>query len=262
MAEKTETEKVFDLSGKTALVTAAAQGFGRAFCEVLAEFGANVAFADLNVEGARETAEIVKKYGGRAIAIEANVAKQDQVEAMVSETLSEFGSIDILFSNAGIGNDIKPLHEQTLDHWYEVMDVNLTSMFLCMRAVLPIMQKQKQGSIICTSSIAGLSTQGMSPQFAPYGVSKAGVSMLVRYAAREYAPDGIRINAIAPGLHRTPSGAAYTDSAGITQELLKHYPMGRWAEQDEIKGVALFLASSASSFMTGQTLASDGGCSA
>lgn len=263
MATKAGDNGLFDLSGRIALITGGGSGIGREYCLGVAEYGADVAVCDVNLKGAQETANRIEKLGRRAIVIESDVTQQDQVENMVHQTMSEFGAIDILFSNVGIGVNIAPLHEQTLEHWNKLMDINLTGMFLCMRSVLPVMQKQKRGSIICTSSIAGISTHGQ-PEVGPYGATKAGLSMLVRYEARAYAPDGIRINAIAPGFHLTEGNKAYDEMMGgeLVKAILPTIPMGRFAPPSEIRGLAIFLASDASSFITGQTIASDGGTSA
>lgn len=259
MAEK----NIFDLSGRVALVTAGGRGLGREFCQAMAEFGADVACNDINMERAQETVELIKRFGHRAIAIEADVSKPDQVERMVSQTVAELGTIDILFANAGIANPLVRLHELAIEDWDRCLDLDLRGVFLCMRAVLPIMLKQKRGSIISTASVAGLmaGSEGWSmPNVAPYGAAKAGVIGLTRHAAVAYAKDGIRINAIAPGAHRTlPLEIPPDVMEELDNKLSKFIPMGRLGRPSEIKGLAVYLASDASSYVTGHTFVEDGG---
>lgn len=258
MAEK----GIFDLSGRVALVTAGGHGLGRAYCEAMAEFGADVACSDIRLDLAKETVDSIKKYGHRSIAIEADVSKPDQVERMVSQTVSELGTIDVLFCNAGIVNSLVKLHEQSIEDWNRVIAVNLTGTFQCMRAVLPIMLKKRGGSIISTASVAGVMC-GITPDSAPYGATKAGIIMLTRHAAVAYAKDGIRINAIAPGLHSTRPLLWPSEVMEDMEKMMsKFIPMGRPAAPAEIKGLAVYLASDASSYVTGQVFIIDGGLSA
>jgi NAD(P)-dependent dehydrogenase (short-subunit alcohol dehydrogenase family) len=255
-------KSIFDLSGKVALVTAGGHGLGRAYCEAMAEFGADVACSDMKIELAQETVELIKKFGHRAIAIGADVSKQDHVERMVNQTVSELGTIDILFCNAGIVNNLVKLHEQPIEDWNRVIAVNLTGTFLCMRTVLPIMLEKKRGSIISTASVAGVMC-GITPDSAPYGATKAGIIMLTRHAAVAYAKDGIRINAIAPGLHSTRPLLWPSEVMENMEKMMSQFiPMGRPAAPSEIKGLAVFLASDASSYITGQTFITDGGMTA
>ena len=253
---------MFDLSGRVALVTAGGHGLGRAYCEAMAEFGADVACSDIRMDLAQETVELISKFGHRAIAIEADIARADHIERMVDQTVSELGTIDILFCNAGIVNTLVKLHEQSIEDWNRVIAVNLTGTFLCMRTVLPIMLKKKRGSIISTASVAGVMC-GIVPDSAPYGATKAGIIMLTKHAAVAYAKDGIRINAIAPGFHATQSVMGPPELVeSLTKMFVKSIPMGRPAAPSEIKGLAVFLASDASSYVTGQVFVTDGGLSA
>jgi NAD(P)-dependent dehydrogenase (short-subunit alcohol dehydrogenase family) len=255
-------KNIFDLSGKVALVTAGGHGLGRAYCEAMAEFGADVACSDMKTELAQETVELIKKFGHRAIAIQADVSQAEQIKRMVNQTVSELGTIDILFCNAGIVNTLVKLHEQSIEDWNRVIAVNLTGTFLCMRAVLPIMLKKKRGSIISTASVAGVMC-GITPDSAPYGATKAGIIMLTRHAGVAYAKDGIRINVIAPGLHSTRPLLWPSEVMEDMEKMMsKFIPMGRPAASSEIKGLAVFLASDASSYVTGQTFITDGGLSA
>jgi NAD(P)-dependent dehydrogenase (short-subunit alcohol dehydrogenase family) len=254
---------IFDLSGRGALITAGGRGLGREFCEAMAEFGADVACSDIDMGRARETVERIKKFGHRAIAIEADVSKPDQVERMVEQTVDELGRIDILFNNAGIPNPPVRIHQLAIEDWDRVMDVSLRGMFLVMRAVLPVMLKQKRGSIINTASVAGLMAgceEYSLPNAAPYGVAKHGVIGLTRHASVAYAREGIRINAIAPGAHLTwPLSVPREEMEKIQNKIARFIPMGRLGNPSEIKGLAVYLASDASSYVTGSTFVQDGG---
>jgi NAD(P)-dependent dehydrogenase (short-subunit alcohol dehydrogenase family) len=173
----------------------------------MAEFGADVACADINKALAEETVAIIKKFGHRVIAIEADVSKQDQIDQMVNQAVAELGTIDILFCNAGTDHPLVRLHELPVESRDACINLKLRGTFLCMWTVLPIILKQKRGSIISTASIAGIMASGKEGWFGPnaYGASKAGIISLTRYVAVAYAKEGIRINAIAPGAHDTKS---------------------------------------------------------
>jgi NAD(P)-dependent dehydrogenase (short-subunit alcohol dehydrogenase family) len=259
-----ENKGIFDLSGKVALVTAGGHGLGREYCLALAEFGADVACNDIDLRLAGETVEAVKKLGRRALAVPADVSKAEEVEGMVQRAIAEFATIDILFCNAGIVNPLVPLHELSVEAWDRVVAVNLTSVFLCVKAVLPVMLAKKKGSIISTASVAGIKAGG-APLSYCYGATKAGIIGFTRESAVTYAREGIRVNAIAPGLHDTrPVGLGLTDEQAeeLKRTVAWMIPMGRFAEPREIRGLAVFLASDASSYITGQTFATDGGITA
>lgn len=257
---------IFDLSGKVALVTGGGHGFGREYCLAMAEFGAEIACADINKKLADETVEMIKRFGHRQIAIEADVSKQEHIEAMVNQTVAELGGIDIFFYTPGVATTPVRLHELTIEEWDRSMAINLRGVFVCMRAVLPIMLKNRRGSIILTSSVAGLvagSEEWGLKNAAPYGAAKAAIICLTRHAAVAYAKDGIRINAIAPGGHETwPIGAPHELVKQVHERMSKFIPMGRMGQPNEIKGLAIFLASDASSYITGQTFVQDGGYTA
>ena len=260
-----ERGDIFDLSGRVALVTGGGSGLGRAFCEAMAKFGADVACVGRTEQKLNETVKSLGRFGHRAIAIKADVSKPDEVAGMVDETVTKLGTIDILFNNAGISLPPTRVDEMPIEDWDRVMDINLRGVFLCMRAVLPVMLKQKRGSIINISSIGAFG--GAMPEVTPssYGASKAGVIALTKFAAVEYAKDGIRINSIAPGMHQTDLGdrsdpkAAEKREKFIEKVVSKNIPIGRIAEPIEIEGLAVFFASDASSFVTGQVFIQDGG---
>jgi NAD(P)-dependent dehydrogenase (short-subunit alcohol dehydrogenase family) len=260
-----ENKNSFNLTGRVALVTGGGRGLGRAFCEGMAEFGADVVCADYDETRGQETAELIRKYGHRAIAVKADVSSPNQVESLVRKAIDEMGTIDILINNAGITAQASKIFETPLEVWDRVIAVDLTGVFLCMRAVIPVMLKQKRGSIINISS--GSAFGGNRPGIVPpcYGAAKAGVVNLTRVGAVEHARDGIRVNCIAPGFFDTGLGALADSEQEkrrikLFQEVIdRDIPLGRQAQPGEIKGMAVFLASDASSYVTGQVFIPDGG---
>ena len=250
-----------DLSGRVALITGGGYGMGRSMCEVMAEYGADVAIADINVERAQETSKLIAKFGHRILTIKTDVSNSREVEHMVNETVAKLGTIDILVNNAGFVIDDSRIHEMKEEIWDKTMAVNLRGVFLCTRAVLPVMMKQKRGSIINMASIAGMLS---GVRTAAYGVSKAGVINFTKRTAAEYALDGIRANAIAPGqIGGTDFAAGLMKNIPPeeTAKRMARIPMGRAGRPDEIKGIALYLASDASSYATGQVFVIDAGIS-
>jgi NAD(P)-dependent dehydrogenase (short-subunit alcohol dehydrogenase family) len=260
-----DRKNIFDLTGRAALVTGGGSGLGRAFCKAMAKYGADVACAGRTESKLKETVELIKQYRHKAIAVKADVSRPDEVENMVNKALATFNTIDILVNNAGITSEPTRVGETTIEDWDKVIATNLRGVFLCMRAVLPLMVKQKRGSIINISSIGAFG--GAEPEVAPaaYGASKAGVIALTKFTAVEYARDGIKINSIAPGMHHTNLGTKSEPEMAKEREeylnklALMNIPMGRIAEADEMEGLSVFLASEASSFVTGQVFIQDGG---
>lgn len=261
---------MFSLADKVALVTGGGAGLGRVFCEVLAEHGADVAAMDRDGRGAAETAESVRSQGRRAIAIEGDVASPEDVTLMVESAAAHFGRIDILVNNAGVSPRPARVAETSIEEWDRVMGIDLRGVFLCARACLPLMASRRSGNVINIASILGVRPfPGFGdgkPNF-PYGVAKAGVIRLTKDIAVDYAADGIRANCIAPGWHtgtrlsgRWKDGDTVTDERRrYTEGIAARTPMGRWGEASELTGLLVYLASDASSFMTGQVLISDGG---
>jgi 3-oxoacyl-[acyl-carrier protein] reductase len=241
------------LDGKVAIVTGAASGIGRGIAEAFGEEGALIAVADLNDAGAQTVAEGLTKAGGRAIAVSVDVTDEALVARMIERTLSELGGIDILVNNAGI-DTVSPLVEMSVEMWREMIDVNLTSLFLVTKAVLPTMIAQKSGRIINLGSQLGL--EG-TDRMAHYCAAKAGVHGFTKALAYELAPHGININAIAPGPVDTPLLRA------IPQDWLDakraSIPLGRFGRVDEITPTAVLLASNGGSYYTGATLNVSGG---
>ena len=241
------------LKGKVALVTGAAQGIGKAVALLLARNGADILVSDINLEKAEETAREVEGLGQQALAVKTNVAEANDVEKMVQTALERFGRIDILINNAGITRD-KLLLRMSDEDWDAVLGVNLRGTFLCTRAVIRPMAKQKSGKIVNIASVVG--TMGNAGQ-ANYGASKAGVIGFTKTVAREYAPRGINVNAIAPGYIETPMTEALPEKA--KEELKRMIPMDRLGKPEDVAEAVLFLVSEASTYITGQVLHVNGG---
>lgn len=258
---------LFDLSGKVVMVTGGGIGLGREFCDILAEFGADVVCPDLHLDRANETCEIIRRYGHKALPIEADVSKYDQVQALFKQAAETFGRLDVLVNNAGITRPSAFIHQIDLSDWHKVVDVNLHGVFYCMKEGLPIMMEQKKGSIINIASICGL--YGTPPDMlatAHYSAAKSGVIGLTKQGAAEYGAYGIRVNCIAPGWH---GGTRLSVDAGVKkteeekmifeQRIVERTPMRRRGYPHELKGLVLYLAAESSSFVTGQIIAHDGG---
>jgi gluconate 5-dehydrogenase len=259
------------LEGKTALVTGAALGLGRGFALTLAEAGADVAIADVNDDDLKETEARVKKTGRRVLKVVADVSARADVARMVEETVSEFGQLHIAVNNAGVLTRPTRFHEMPTEDWAKVISVNLTGVFLCMQKEIEVMLRQGSGgSIINISSILGL--VGADPELNPrvnYIASKHAVNGLTKQGAVEYAEHGIRVNAIAPSWHEGTALAKARAEVQTTEEqeqrekeIVARTPMGRRGRIEELQGLLLFLASDASSYITGQVVASDGGWTA
>ncbi|MDH6536113.1 SDR family NAD(P)-dependent oxidoreductase [Aurantimicrobium minutum] len=253
-----------NMSEKNVIVTGAGGGIGRATSLKLAEAGANLVLVDFNDELVAQTLELVKAVGVNAITIHADVTKDEEVKNYVEVSVNEFGTIDGFYNNAGIEGKIGPVAELDKNDWDKVVAVNLTGVYLGMRYVLPVMIAQGSGSVVCTGSIA--STLGL-PQTIAYNAAKHGVAGIVRTAAAEVAKDGVRVNAVAPGMintrmlhdiagHLIP-GMDKKEAAKIAAQGAS--PMGRLGEPEEIANVVRFLLSDESSFMTGAIVAVDGG---
>ncbi|MGE3645345.1 MAG: SDR family NAD(P)-dependent oxidoreductase [Beijerinckiaceae bacterium] len=259
---------MFRMDGKIAVVTGAGFGIGRSFALGLAAFGATVICADRDMPGAEETAGLVKQSKGRAEAIETDVTNEASVDKMWDFVEKEFGRADILINNAGIATPPVRTHEFSVADWDRLMAVNLRGVFLCSRRALALMLQQKSGSIINIASILGLKGfyPGVPAGGVSYSTSKAGVIGFTRQVAAEYAADGIRVNAIAPGWHGgTNLGAerravATKDEIGAFEKALHdRIPMHHRGKPDDLIGLAVYLASDASHYMTGQVIAHDGG---
>lgn len=251
----------FALDGRVALVTGAASGLGAQYAAAMAEAGADVACVDIDEAGLAETVDVVESHGRRAAALRCDVSDEQQVADTVAAAVDRLGRLDIVFNNAGVA-DAEPLlvHEYDTPEWRRVLGINLDGVFFVARETLKVMVPQHSGKQIITASMWGLT--GSSSLFpAPaYVAAKGAVVNLTRELGLEYAQHGIQVNAICPGFFRTRLGDFHDET--VLGAMTDFTPMGRIAEAEEIKGPALFLASSASDFMTGQTLVVDGGCMA
>jgi NAD(P)-dependent dehydrogenase (short-subunit alcohol dehydrogenase family) len=255
--------KLFDLTGKIAVITGAGSGLGFQFAEAMAEAGAAVVCADMNGDAAENTAAHLQNIGARAQAFTCDVTDEAQVASLFAAAVETFGTVDIAFANAGIGDPAPMLlHEYPTANWEKVVAVNMAGVFYTNREALKIMFPKKRGKIINTASMWGLAGPSSVFPIPAYAATKGAVVNLTRELALQYAPHNIQINAICPGFFRTRiSDGAFDDNAFV-ETVSAFTPMGRVAEAAEIKGTALYLASDASSFTTGLMLVSDGGCMA
>ena len=267
---KNQADSLFDLKGRVALVTGGGSGLGRVFCETLAEFGADIAIGDIDEEGALKTTETAEKLGRRSLVVRADVTHPGDVQHMVEETRSKLGAVDILINNAGIMTKANKVADMPVEDWDRVIAVDLKGVFLCTRAVLPVMVRQGRGNIINIASVYGVKPLfeiGKANPNAHYAAAKAGVVSLTKETALEYAREGIRVNAIAPGFFGGKLGQWIEDPGEaerrkqFEEAIADTTPMGRRGVPTELRGIVLYLASDASSFVTGQVFTADGGIS-
>jgi len=250
---------VFDLTGKFALVTGSSRGIGRGIAFCLAKQGADVAVNYYSsADEAWKVVEEIEGLGRRAIAVKADVAKSDQVKAMVKKANQEFGRLDILVNNAGVLN-YKTLDQMTEEDWDWVIDTNLKGQFLCAKAVAPLMEKNGWGRIINIASIASGGVGVGYPALAHYCASKGGVIALTEGLAIELGVKGITVNAIAPGSIETDMAKGVTDNEEVKQGLLARLPIKRIGQPEDIGAAAVFLASKEASYVTGSVVYVDGG---
>ncbi|MEV5989245.1 SDR family oxidoreductase [Streptomyces sp. NPDC052051] len=247
------------LAEEVALITGAASGIGASTAKLMARHGARVALVDIDLTGVEENAAAIAEDGGQSLAVEADVRSAPCVAEMAKRTVERFGRLDCCVNNAGIDGPARPLHEYAEDDWHDVLDVNLTGVWLCLKHEISHMLDQGvTGSIVNTASAAGL--VGLPIGVSGYVASKHGVVGLTRAAALEYVRKGIRVNAICPGAVRTPMlDDAIGTGMTTEEELSSRQPIGRLAAPQEIAEAAVRLCSDASSFVTGQALAVDGG---
>jgi NAD(P)-dependent dehydrogenase (short-subunit alcohol dehydrogenase family) len=249
------------LEGKRAIVTGAASGIGRASALLFACEGASVLAVDRTRGAVEETAAQIAAAGGRAVAMAADAGNEAEVQAYVARAIAEFGGLDVVYANAGISGGLVPLFEQTVEHWQEILRVNLIGPFLALKHAGQHMVKQGSGSIVCTASVAGLRANAGGN---PYSASKAGIISLVQTAANSFFGSGVRVNAICPGLIETGMTKPifdYAKARGTAGNLGQLNPLGRYGEPQEIAALAAFLASDEASYINGQAIAVDGGLS-
>lgn len=253
------TKSLFDLTGRVAIVTGAGRGLGRAIALGLCRHGASIVAVSRTVAQVEKVAAEIDDLGGRALAIQVDTSNRADVERMVSRTLEHFGQIDVLVNNAGI-DIIKPALDYAEDEWDKILDINLKGYFLCAQAVGRVMVERKSGSILMNSSIAG--SVGIN-HLVPYASAKGGVNQLVRTLASEWAPHGVRVNAFAPGyFENVMQGATEVHNEAKDRHVRASTPLGRRGRPDELVGPCVFLASEASSYVTGSILMVDGGWTA
>ncbi|WP_085604899.1 MULTISPECIES: SDR family NAD(P)-dependent oxidoreductase [unclassified Pseudomonas] len=248
----------FSFENKVALVTGAASGIGLATAQAFAQAGASVMLADINGEAARVAAEALIGAGHQAIGTRCDVSDIDQVEAMVKETIATFGRLDAAFNNAGVQNLLAETADATAEDFDRVMSVNLRGVWSCMKFELEHMRRQGSGTIVNCSSLGGLVG---GAERGNYHAAKHGVIGLTKSAALEYATRNIRINAVCPGLIWTPM-ADQMVAAGqgeALEAMIKSVPMGRHGRPEEIADAVLWLSSSTSTYVTGQSISVDGG---
>jgi NAD(P)-dependent dehydrogenase (short-subunit alcohol dehydrogenase family) len=246
------------LDGKVAWVTGAGRGLGAAIAQGLAAAGATVLLSARTVSELTETLAKIEADGGRGMVAQADVTDPARVEAVATEAVERFGAIDILVNNAGISPVLNRSEALSLTDWKHIIEVNLTGSFICARAAGQHMLAGSGGSIISISSVHG---QAGWPRLAAYAASKGGLEMLTRTLAVEWADRNVRVNAVAPGYFATEMTAGLRASP-LSEALVQRIPFGRFGQPQEVVGAVLFLASDASSYVTGSTVSVDGGWTA
>jgi len=245
-------EKIFE--NKVVIVTGGGSGIGQATAILYAQKGAKVIVSDIDKKGGEETVASIRKTGGDASFLQTDVSKAEDCEALVKGTISTYGRLDMAFNNAGIGGEMNPVADMSVEGWLKVINVNLNSVFYCMKYQLPEMLKQGQGSIVNMSSILG---QVAFANSAAYVAAKHGVVGLTRNAAVEYAKQGIRVNAVGPAFINTPLLSALDQK--MKEALVTLHPIGRLGEAKEVAELVVWLSSDKASFVTGNYYAIDGG---
>ena len=241
------------LEGKNVLITGAAQGIGKSIAVEMAKEGANIGVADINITTAESAAQEISALGVKSTALQLNVADQSSVTDAVQAFTKELGSLDVLVNNAGITRDALLMRMKEED-WDAVLNINLKGTFLCTKEAVKIMAKQRYGKIINISSVVAFIG---NPGQANYSASKAGLIGLTRTTAREYAPRGIRVNAIAPGFIKTAMTDVLPDN--VKDEMMKAIPLGQFGTPEDVAQAAIFLSSPESDYLTGQVIHVNGG---
>ncbi len=249
------------LEGKSVIITGAGSGIGRAASLLFTKEGARLIAVDRS-EGVRETVELVKQQGGVAEAVVADAGDEADVVAFIDRAVATFSRLDVIWANAGVSGGLKPIAEQTVEHWQEILRINLIGPFLAVKYAMPHMVRQQRGAIVCTASVAGLKS-GASGH--PYAASKAGVISLVQTTAYSLSGTGVRINAVCPGLIETGMTKPIFDGAkerGTEGKIGQLNPLKRAGQPHEIAAMGLFLASDEASYVNGQAFPVDGGLTA
>lgn len=247
---------LFDLTGKVALITGSTKGIGKAIASRMAEHGASVVISSRNQDACDEVAEEIRHAGGKAIAVACNINYKEQLENLVVQTQKQLGPIDVLVCNAALNPYYGPGQDIPDAAFDKIMNANIGSVHRLCQLVIPGMAERGSGAVIIVSSIGGLKG---TDKLGAYAISKAADMQIARNLAVEWGPNNIRINCIAPGLVKTDFARALWENPETYAATVKHYPLRRIGEPDEIAGAAIFLASEAGSFTTGQTIVIDGG---
>ena len=246
---------LFDLSGRTCIVTGAARGIGRAIARTFAAHGAAVMIGDQSADGGADACAEIIRSGGRAHAMQTDVADRPQIARLVHEAAERFDSVDIVIHNAAF-YPLRPFADIDAALLQRTLSVNLTAAFWLTQEALPLLRRSGRGRVLVTSSVAG--PRVVHPGLAHYCASKSGLNGFIRAAALELAPDGIRVNGVEPGMIETPASSNLGDDAHQAR-LIAHIPLGRLGRPEEVASTMLFLASDAAAYVTGQTIVVDGG---
>jgi NAD(P)-dependent dehydrogenase (short-subunit alcohol dehydrogenase family) len=247
---------LFDLTGRSALITGSSRGIGRAIALRMAEAGARVVVSSRKRDACDEVVAEIKASGGEAVALACNISNKPELEALVAQSREAFGKIDILVCNAAVNPHYGTTQEIPDSAFQKVLDCNIRSNHWLCQMVIPEMAERRDGVVLIVSSIGGLKG---SNTLGTYGLSKAADMALARNLAVEWGPRNVRVNCIAPGLVRTDFARALWENPATYEQAVARYPLRRIGEPDEIAGTAIFLASQAGSFVTGQTIVVDGG---
>jgi NAD(P)-dependent dehydrogenase (short-subunit alcohol dehydrogenase family) len=250
------TVSLFELTGKKAFITGASRGIGQVIAVAFAEAGADVALVARGADGLAQTAAAVEAAGRKAFVIPADVTSQEQVEEAVSAAIGQLGHVDIVVNNAGGSNFMVDFKDLRLSGWDKVMRLNLNSAVYVCHAFAGHLLERAQGSVINVASVAGVAS---APTMSPYGAAKAGLISLSRTLAVEWGTGGVRVNALCPGWTATALNRGLWADPDLGPARVANVPMRRWGRAEEMAGPAVFLASDASSYMTGQVLVVDGG---
>lgn len=248
------------VAGKVALVTGGGSGIGRAAALAFAREGAKVVVSDVVIDGGEETVRLIKAAGGQAVFVKADVARPAEVDALIARVVDTYGRLDCAFNNAGIEGTMAQTADCSEENWDRTIAINLKGVWLCLKAEIPQMLKQGGGAIVNTASVAGLVGFAGLPA---YVASKHGVVGLTKSAALEYAKQGIRVNAVCPGVIRTPMvERLFRDNPAAGETIAAMEPVGRMGTPEEIAEAVVWLCSDAASFVTGLAMAVDGGLTA
>lgn len=247
-----------DLKNKVAIITGARRGMGRTHALKMAQEGVKVVVSDISEEDCQKVVDEIKKAGGQGLALKCDVSKKEEIEGLVKKTVDKFGKVDILVNNAGIA-EFKPFLELTEEEWDRTLDINLKGYFLCAQAAAKEMAKQKSGVIVNIASVAMGQVGVGFPNVVHYCASKGGIVAMTEALALELAPLGIRINVVCPGMIETPMIDPIKQDPKMIEGLMSRIPLRRFGNPEEVSDLVLFLASNASSYMTGSAVVIDGG---